>query len=215
MRNPLVLGSSIQWPPHDSVNRRFAMKRRNFWCGFVLLAMSVAASPAWGWQPAEGPLKTRWTKDVSPEKAWPEYPRPQMVRKDWTNLNGLWQYAIRPRGDEAAGEMGRRNPGAVSGRVGAVGREEDRSSPTSGFGIGALHRWQAEGRRARLLLHFGAVDWQCTVWVNDKQVGQHTGGYDPFTFDITDALRDERQRAGRCGLRIRPTPARSRAASRC
>src|SRR5262245_28682607 len=77
------------------------MSRRNVWCCFVLLAMSFVAGPAWAWQPAEGPLKTRWTKDVSPQKAVPEYPRPQMVRKNWTHLNGIWQYAIRPRSDEA------------------------------------------------------------------------------------------------------------------
>src|SRR5207245_5179727 len=46
------------------------------------------------WQPAKGPLLTRWTKEVSPEHVHPEYPRPQMVRKDWLNLNGLWQLAF-------------------------------------------------------------------------------------------------------------------------
>jgi hypothetical protein len=77
------------------------MNRRSFWFVFVLFAITMRANLARAWQPAEGPLKTRWTKDVTPEKALPEYPRPQMVRREWTNLNGLWQYAIRPRSDEA------------------------------------------------------------------------------------------------------------------
>ena len=66
--------------------------------------------------------------------------------------------------------------------------------------VSALHSMSSRRPSERVLLHFGAVDWRCTVWVNDKQVGQHSGGYDPFTFDITDALRDERQRFGHCRL---------------
>src|SRR5712675_994035 len=53
------------------------------------------------WKPADGPLMTRWAKDVSPDKALPEYPRPQMVRENWVNLNGLWDYAIAPKADAA------------------------------------------------------------------------------------------------------------------
>jgi beta-galactosidase/beta-glucuronidase len=166
------------------------MNKRNCWFGLVLLVMSLAANAARGWQPAEGPLKTRWTKDVSPEKAWPEYPRPQMVRKNWTNLNGLWQYAIRPRSDEAPakwdGEILVPYPveSALSGVKKSVGPDQRLW----------YHRYIDVKPKTgeRVLLHFGAVDWRCTVWVNDKQVGQHSGGYDPFTFDITDALRDER-----------------------
>ena len=53
------------------------------------------------WQPVKGPLLTRWAKDVSPKIAHPDYPRPQMVREDWLNLNGLWDYAIRPKNESA------------------------------------------------------------------------------------------------------------------
>src|SRR5688572_7920114 len=66
----------------------------------VLACHSLAAAQ---WQPAKGPLLTRWAKDVSPEKVHPEYPRPQMVRKDWTNLNGLWDYAITGQTADAPG----------------------------------------------------------------------------------------------------------------
>lgn len=155
------------------------------YCIAAVAALSIATGAA-AWQPAEGPLKTRWSKDVSPEKAWPDYPRPQMVRTEWTNLNGLWQYAIRPaNADKPAnwdGEILVPFPveSALSGVKKAVNPAQTlwyRRTFTSTLKTGE-----------RLLLHFGAVDWQCTVWVNGKQVGEHAGGYEPFTFDITDAL---------------------------
>ena len=70
----------------------------------LLVLMSIAFSPishaAEPWKPADGPLKTQWAKDVSPENALPEYPRPQMVRKDWQNLNGLWQFSTAQENEE-------------------------------------------------------------------------------------------------------------------
>jgi hypothetical protein len=165
------------------------MNWRNFSFVFVLLAIGVGANAAWAWQPAEGPLKTRWTKDVSPEKVLPEYPRPQMVRTKWTNLNGLWDYAIRPRGEDPPakwdGEILVPFPieSALSGIMKPVGPEER-------LFYRRRFNWKPTKDEPRLLLHFGAVDWRCNVWVNDKRIGEHTGGYDPFTFDITDAVRE-------------------------
>src|SRR5262245_20386233 len=67
----------------------------------ALLAILMLTAPARAadWKPADGPLKTRWTADVRPDNVLPEYPRPQMVRKEWQNLHGLWDYAIRPKGE--------------------------------------------------------------------------------------------------------------------
>src|SRR6186713_1416717 len=62
-------------------------------CAFALFAVSSTAFAA-DWKPATAPLMTKWGKNVTPENAWKEYPRPQLVRKDWLNLNGLWDYAI-------------------------------------------------------------------------------------------------------------------------
>jgi Glycosyl hydrolases family 2, sugar binding domain/Glycosyl hydrolases family 2/Glycosyl hydrolases family 2, TIM barrel domain len=140
------------------------------------------------WAPAKGPLMTRWAKDVSPDNAHQQYPRPQMVRKDWQNLNGLWEYAIRPKDQSKPegfdGQILVPFPveSALSGVMKAVG-PDNRLWYRRSFEIPA--KWS--GRR--VLLHFGAVDWDATVWVNGKEVGNHKGGYDPFTFDITDALK--------------------------
>jgi beta-galactosidase/beta-glucuronidase len=178
------------------------MNCRTILCGAALLAAILDPRSANAWQPADGPLKTRWTSQVSSEKAWPEYPRPQMVRERdasprpggpkepvWTNLNGLWQYAIRPdaegRPKKWDGEI--LVPFAVESALSGVKksvRPNEQLWYRREFSVGSL----PEGDIFRMLLHFGAVDWKCRVWVNGREVGHHSGGYDPFTFDITAAL---------------------------
>ena len=75
------------------------MKARS--CALALLLACVAVSAARAdWKPAQAPLMTRWAKDVSPDKVLPEYPRPQLVREKWQNLNGLWQFAVAKDKDE-------------------------------------------------------------------------------------------------------------------
>jgi beta-galactosidase/beta-glucuronidase len=140
----------------------------------------VPAALAADWQPAAGPLKTRWTKDVSPSNALPEYPRPQMVRKDWLNLNGLWDIKL---GDGAESKI--LVPFAIQSALSGVMKHVDRLTYRRGFEI--PKGWSGQ----RVLLHFGAVDWESTVFLNGKKLGVHRGGYDAFSFDITDALKGE------------------------
>ena len=153
-------------------------------CTILFLCTSIRAD----FQPAKGPLMTRWAKQVSPDKVHSEYPRPQMVRKSWQNLNGLWDYAIEPKDrqqpDKFEGQILVPFPveSALSGVMKAVG-EENRLWYRRAFEI--PRQWISQ----HVLLHFGAVDWDTTVWINGTQVGTHRGGYDPFTFDITDALK--------------------------
>ena len=154
-------------------------------CTILLFCSSIRAE----WQPAKGPLMTKWAKRVSPEKVHPEYPRPQMVRKDWKNLNGLWDYAIVSKDsrqpDTFDGKILVPFPveSALSGVMKPVG-EENRLWYRRTLEI--PKKWSNQ----QVLLHFGAVDWDTTVWVNGTKVGTHRGGYDPFTFDVTDALKD-------------------------
>ncbi len=161
-------------------------------CFFSLLSAIAATSSALAWQPASGPLKTRWADDVSPDKVLPEYPRPGMVRKDWINLNGLWDLAITPRAAERPAQFTRQIlvPFAVesslSGVMEAV-RENDRLWYRRRFEI--PKRWLGQ----RVLLHFGAVDFETVVYVNGTRVGEHRGGYDAFSFDVTEALKPGRE----------------------
>jgi hypothetical protein len=135
-------------------------------------------------------LLTRWAKDVSADNALPEYPRPQMVRTDWLNLNGLWDYAIGPKDQPQLAEFDGQilvpypAESALSGVMKPVG-PDNRLWYRRTFEI--PKKWNDK----RVLLHFGAVDWDATVWVNGKKLGNHRGGYDPFSFDITDALKDK------------------------
>ncbi len=139
------------------------------------------------WKPVEGRIMTRWAAEVKPDLVLPEYPRPQMVREEWLNLNGLWDYAI------VAKDAGR--PAAWDGKILVPFAVE---SALSGVGtpVGAgKELWYRRTvkvpktwRGGKVLLHFGAVDWESTVWVNGREAGTHRGGYDPFTYDITDAL---------------------------
>lgn len=156
--------------------------------GAGLACASIRPSVADDWKPQPGPLTTPWTEDVSPANALPEYPRPQMVRPAWMNLNGLWDYAVAAadveRPEEYEGKI--LVPFPIESSLSGVMRQvkpEERLWYRRTFTVPA--DWSGK----RVLLHFGAVDWEAVVWVNGKEVGNHRGGYDPFTLDVTDALK--------------------------
>ncbi len=159
---------------------------RKMGLSFLLLLATAIVAPADEWKPAPGPLLTRFAKDVQPDKVWPEYPRPQMVRRQWQNLNGLWQFAVAER--ESAPPIGKQLaqqilvPFPVESALSGVMRSAERVWYRRTFTI--PDAWQGK----RVLLNFGAVDWDTTVWVNGRKVGGHRGGYDPFQFDISEAL---------------------------
>lgn len=149
-----------------------------------------------GWKRLSPPLTTPWTGDVSPANAHPEYPRPQLTRPRWVNLNGVWQFAAAAAAD--APPVGRNLeerilvPYPVESALSGIMRHESRMfyrrrfvAPRS-WGVGRAHKPN------RLLLHLDAVDYEATVWVNGTQVGTHRGGYDRFTVDVTDALQVDR-----------------------
>jgi len=165
------------------------MKRFYISILFILFLRPVEAQE---WKIVEGKLTTPWAQQVNPESVLPEYPRPQMERATWLNLNGLWEYAISPL-DEV-------NPVSYQGKILVPFPIE---SALSGVGktVGKEnHLWYkrtftlpATFKKKKTLLHFGAVDWLCDVFVNGVKVGGHEGGYDPFWIDITDALKSSGQ----------------------
>ncbi len=154
--------------------------------GFAALACATSLAAA-DWKPVDGPLTTPWTAKVSAARAWPEYPRPQMARPKWTNLNGLWDYAIGPKDEDRPAQFEGQLlvPFPVESALSGVKRAV---TPEQRLWYRRTFTAQAT-RGTRLLLHFDAVDWRAEVFVNGKAVGKHEGGYDPFTFDITDALK--------------------------
>lgn len=157
---------------------------------WMVLALwgALAAQLHAQWKPVEGRIRTQWSEQVNPDNVLPEYPRPIMERTEWKNLNGLWDYAII--------EKGKHTPSVFDGKILVPFAVE---SSLSGVGktVGAekelVYRRSfdvpSSWKGKRVLLHFGAVDWRTDVWVNDVKVGSHTGGFTPFSFDITEALQ--------------------------
>ena len=140
------------------------------------------------WEPIENPLMTPWAEDLTPENAWQEYPRPQMTRPDWLNLNGLWAYGVAPKKQAypSAPQGQILVPFAIESALSGVKRAlqpDERLWYHRRFTIPKA--WQ--GQRVRL--HFEAVDWQATVKLNGHELGVHTGGFLPFSFDVTPYLQ--------------------------
>lgn len=164
------------------------MKLKHF--AFIALAASFAIScntaDKTGWAPVGDRIMTQWGENLDPSEVLPEYPRPQMVRGEWMNLNGLWEYAITPA--EAEPEKMDGNilvPFAVESALSGVGRavgENEALWYEREFIV--PEEWAGQ----RVQLNFGAVDWKAEVYVDGAFVGEHTGGYAPFSFDVTDML---------------------------
>lgn len=160
----------------------------------LLAALFAAfAVPAFAadWKPAAAPLMTKWGKQITADKTpWAEYPRPQLVRKEWANLNGLWDYAITKKGDPKPTKWDGKIlvPFCAESALSGVGKHPTENDELWYRRDVDASKWKGQ----RVLLHFEAVDWETTVWVNGKELGTHRGMHDPFTFDVTDALKDGR-----------------------
>jgi hypothetical protein len=133
-------------------------------------------------------LKTKWAADMKPDNPLPEYPRPQLARKQWVNLNGPWTYAIVDAAAPRPASFDKRIvvPFPVESQLSGAG---EWVAPNQRLWYRRTFATPPVANGQRLLLNFGAVDWEAEVFVNGTRVGAHTGGYDPFTFDITGALK--------------------------
>ena len=166
------------------------MKRREI----LGLAAVCVAGGVMAWQPAKvpgvanGPMLTEWGAKVTPENAWREYPRPQMVRSAWTNLNGLWQYAVTTDAPTV--------PSAWDGEILVPFPIE---SPLSGVGrllepketLWYRRAFDADVKKGeRLILNFEECDFRTQVFVNGREAGvPHEGGQMPFAYDVTDLVK--------------------------
>ena len=154
----------------------------------MAVALASCSAPAvYDWAPAGDKISTPWAAEVNPENARPEYPRPQMVRKDWKNLNGLWDYAITPASlpmmKEADGKI--LVPFCVESSLSGVGRRVGKDEVLwYRTTIASPESWE------KTLLHFDAVDWAADVYVNGELALSHTGGFTAFSLDVTEALKN-------------------------
>ena len=155
---------------------------------FALLLLQYSLKAQNDWKIVPGKITTPWAQKVNPANPLSEYPRPHLVRKDWTNLNGLWQYSILPKDQQSIPADAQGSilvPFAVESALSGVGKTVGKDSIL----------WYKKtvsvpvSKNKNIILHFGAVDWLCTVFVNGKEVITHQGGYDPFSIDITQSLK--------------------------
>lgn len=160
----------------------------------IFMAVQLPSLQAQTWKAAGNKIKSPWAEKVDPNNPLPEYPRPQMVREQWQNLNGLWDYSIVEKGSNIPHQFDGKIlvPFAVesslSGVQKTVGDQKE-------LWYHRTFMLPSNWKNKNVLLHFGAVDWKTDVWVNDIKVGSHQGGYSPFGFDITPfLLKDKTQK---------------------
>ena len=153
---------------------------------FVAAFLAITMS-AQQWVPVGENIRTSWADQVDPANPLPAYPRPQMVRAEWMNLNGLWDYAITDASAESFDAQGKiLVPFAVESSLSGVGR---RLSKGESLWYEREFTVPKKWKGRNVLLHFGAVDWHAEVYVNGVLLGEHKGGYDPFSFDVTPYLK--------------------------
>lgn len=147
------------------------------------------------WRKKTPSITTPWYDTIDPANVLGEYPRPQMVRDNWMNLNGIWDF-------KESISMGRYRPNQsfdkeilvpfpIESALSGLMMTDHTERPYKAYLYRRTFTVPDEMKGKNILLNFGAVDWKCEVYVNGKLVGTHTGGYDPFSFDITTALQGE------------------------
>ena len=160
----------------------------------ILLSVIILTSSLYSqWSTQGDKLKTKWAESIDVNNVLPEYPRPIMERPDWKNLNGLWDYAILP--------IGQNEPANFDGKILVPFAVESSLSGVMKTLGSKNELWYKQTftipsgwKNKNILLHFGAVDWKAEVFLNDVKIGTHTGGYTPFCFDITSYLKSGSQK---------------------
>lgn len=159
------------------------MKKTFLLCCALAFALCAQAQ----WKPAGDKIKTKWAEQINPQNVLPEYPRPQLERTDWVNLNGEWEYAIKPKGEVEPTSFDGNIlvPFAVESSLSGVQKEVgDRNELWYKRTFNVPSNWKNKD----VVLNFGAVDWKADVFINDVLIGSHQGGFTPFSFNVTPYL---------------------------
>jgi beta-galactosidase len=164
-----------------------AKSARLLWKSLLIVSMAGSQANA-EWQPVKGGMMTEWGRQLKADAVWKEYPRPQLERAGWKNLNGLWEYAVTSKEEQTPAKWDGQIlvPFCPESSLSGVGRLIEPSEAL-------WYKRPLPGPQAgkRTILNFEAVDYTTTVWVNGRRVGSHTGGFTPFSFDITPELKPE------------------------
>ncbi|MBQ8424341.1 MAG: VCBS repeat-containing protein [Coprobacter sp.] len=159
-------------------------------CAMMLVLIPTMAQE---WQMQQVAMTTPWSETLHPDSVLQEYPRPQMERPEWLNLNGLWKLRRGVVGEEYSTDFSYDKkilvPFPIESALSGVMEKSDEQC----YWYRRTITIPETMRGRNILLHFGAVDWETVVYVNGRKVGTHTGGYDPFYFDITEAITDDEQ----------------------
>ena len=171
------------------LDERYLMMKKSLLVNVLLISAICSGfmtSKCFAWKMADCPIVTKWGKDVTPDNAWKEYPRPAMKRDQWTNLNGLWDFAITGKNDDAPKAYDGKIlvPFAVEAALSGVGKRVTENDAIWYKRTVDMNKDETK----RYLLNFEAVDYQSTIWVNGKKAGENTGGNLPFSFDVTPLL---------------------------
>lgn len=170
-------------------------KKLIFMALVAVLSLMPTTINAQSWSAKQAPIMTTWGETIDPNQTWQEYPRPQLIREDWQNLNGLWNFFIRTSREDLSYETSIAAfsqkilvPFAVESALSGIMSQDFATNANSTFMYRRTFTLPSTYQGKHLLLHFGAVDWKCKVYINGQEAGEHAGGNDPFSFDITNYL---------------------------
>ena len=163
------------------------MKKYVLFCCCYFFFICVQAQ----WKPEGNKIITKWAESINPEYVHQEYPRPRLVRNEWKNLNGLWDYEITKLGVNKPNFYKNKIlvPFPIESSLSGVQKNVGKDNELWYHSIFIVPKsWKGKN----IILHFGGVDWKSEIWINDVYVGSHQGGYDPFSFDITSYLNNKK-----------------------
>ncbi|MCX6327233.1 MAG: PA14 domain-containing protein [Bacteroidia bacterium] len=154
----------------------------------LILSIQCTRNKEITWKIMDNPILTEWALKTDPLKPWPEYPRPDMVRKNWINLNGSWDYAVTSKDVKPSKWDGKiLVPYPIESALSGVKR---RISETECLWYKTSFTVPKKWEKGEILLNFEASDWETRIWIDGKEAGSHKGGYDPFSLEISSLLNE-------------------------